>query len=50
VDGVVFVPVRDLPEETFDTFVAIAWVDRVLPPHLAELAALIRQFSGAYAD
>jgi DNA-binding transcriptional LysR family regulator len=50
VDGVVFVPVRDLPEETFDTFVAMAWVDRVLPPHLAELAALIRQFSGAYAD
>jgi DNA-binding transcriptional LysR family regulator len=49
VDGVVFVPVRDLPE-TFDTSVAMAWVDRVLPPHLAELVALIRQFSGAYAD
>jgi DNA-binding transcriptional LysR family regulator len=50
VDGVAFVPVRDLPGKTFDTHVAMAWMDRELPPHTQELIALVRRFSSVYAD
>jgi DNA-binding transcriptional LysR family regulator len=49
VAGVTFVPVRDLPE-SFDTQVMMAWVERKLPPHVAELIAQIRRLDDAAGE